>query len=138
MPTLPAKAPDGVRQSIIEALQDSDRRFLDNKGSSRNWLDLWGLTPIGLYQELIDGLELSDLLFLKPPEPHKPQVYQCILDWPEDGDEYPAITVHVTLAPRGEPPTVRIAVHSSDTLYTLPALPAKPTTDENAQNNQTD
>jgi hypothetical protein len=135
MPPLPAKAPDDVRQSIIEALQDPDRRFLDNKGSSRSWLIHWDLTAKGLYQELIDGLEISDLLFLKPPEPNKPQVYQCILDWPEDGDEYPAIIVHVTLAPRGDPPSVRVAVHNSDTLKTLPALPTKPTTDEDAQTN---
>lgn len=133
MSPLPAKASKAVRDSIIEALASPGRRFLDRTGSSGNWLIKWGLTEETIYTELIAGLKISDRLFLKEPQPGKPQAYQCILDWPEDGDDYPAIVIHVTLAPRGEPATVRVALHPSDTVRTLPALPSPQETDENDQ-----
>ena len=123
MSPLPAKASKVIRERIIEALGISNRRFLDRAGSSGNWLVKWGLIERTIYQELIAGLKISDLLFVKERQPGKPQVYQCILDWPEDGDDFPAIVIHVTLAPRGDPPRVRVALHPSDTVRSLPALP---------------
>lgn len=123
MSSLPAKAPKVVRQAIVEALADPNRRFLDRAGSSGNWLIKWRLTEKHIYQELIAGLTHSDLLFIKEQQPGKPMVYQCILDWPEDGDDLPAIVIHVTLAPLGEPTRVRVALHPSDTTRHLPALP---------------
>lgn len=123
MSPLPAKASKAIREHIIEALGIPNRRFLDRAGSSGSWLIKWGLTERTIYQELIAGLKISDLLFVKERQPGKPQVYQCILDWPEDGDDFPAIVIHVTLAPRGDPPRVRVALHPSDTVRSLPALP---------------
>ena len=123
MSSLPAKASKAIRERIIEALGISNRGFLDRAGSSGNWLIKWGLTERTIYQELIAGLKISDLLFVKERQPGKPQVYQCILDWQEDGDDFPAIVIHVTLAPRGDPPRVRVALHPSDTVRSLPALP---------------
>ena len=123
MSPLPAKASKAIRERIIEALGIPNRRFLDRAGSSGNWLIKWGLTERTIYQELIAGLKISDLLFVKERQPGKPQVYQCILDWPEDGDDFPAIVIHVTLAPRGDPLRVRVALHPSDTVRNLPALP---------------
>lgn len=123
MSPLPAKASKAIRERIIEALGIPNRRFLDRAGSSGNWLIKWGLTERTIYQELIAGLKISDLLFVKEQQPGKPQVYQCNLDWPEDGDDFPAIVIHVTLAPRGDPPRVRVALHPSDTVRSLPALP---------------
>ncbi|MBU6326136.1 MAG: hypothetical protein KGQ89_00775 [Verrucomicrobia bacterium] len=123
MSSLPAKAPKVVRQAIVEALADPNRRFLDRASNSGNWLIKWGLTEKQIYQELITGLTHSDLLFTKQQQHGKPMVYQCILDWPDDGDDFPAILIHVTLAPRGEPPRVRVALHPSDTIRHLPALP---------------
>lgn len=135
MSTLPPKASSAIRESIIEALEDPGRRFLDRAGSSGNWLIKWGLTEAAIYTELIVGLKSSDLLFRKERHPGKPQAYQCILDWPED-DDYPAIEIHVTLAPRGEPARVRVAVHPSDTVRTLPALPYPDEIDQNDENDQ--
>jgi len=123
MSSLPAKAPKVVRQAIVGALGDSSRRFLDRAGSSGNWLIKWGLTEQRIYQELIAGLTHSDLLFAEEQQPGKPLVYQCLLDWPEVGDAFPAIVIHVTLAPRGEPPRVRVALHPSHTARHLPPLP---------------
>lgn len=133
MSSLPAKATTAIRESIIEALGNPGRRFLDRAGSSGNWLIKWGLTEETIYTELIAGLKSSDLLFLKEKQHGKPQAYQCILDWPDDGDDYPAIEIHVTLAPRGDPPRVRVALHTSDTARTLPVLPYNQENNENDQ-----
>lgn len=122
MSSLPRKAPTSVRQAIIDALKDRDRRFLDHNGPTRSWLMAWGIKADGLFQDLIDGLEASDRLFLKPKTPHYIQAYQCILNYSECGEEYAAVVVHVTLAPNGQPPRVRVAVHPSDTVKTLPVL----------------
>lgn len=119
----PRKASEESRAMIREALSDPARRFLDAKGSSRNWLNHWNLTAEGLFHDLIDGLAHSENLFLKPKEQTSQyQAYQCVLDYPADGAELPAVDVHVTLAPKGDPPTVRVAVHPSDTVRKLPPL----------------
>lgn len=122
MSSLPSKASTSVRQAIIDALKDRDRRFLDSNGPTRSWLIAWGIKADGLFQDLIDGLESSDRLFLKPKHPHHLQAYQCILHYSECGEEYAVVVVHVTLAPSGQPPRVRVAVHPSDTVKTLPVL----------------
>lgn len=131
MSSIPAKASKAIRESVIIALATPGQRFLDRNGSSGNWLVHWGLTESAIYEELVGGLKISDRLFLKPRQPGKPQAYQCILEWPEDGDDYPAIEVHVTLSPRGDPPRVRVALHPSDTVRTLPVLPKPDESDEN-------
>jgi hypothetical protein len=122
MSPLPRKASDAVRKAILDALKDRNRRYIDAKGPSYSWLADWYLKTDGLFEDLIDGLESSDNLFAKPKDPAFPQCYQCILKYPENGEKYPAIVVHVTLAPRGEPPRVRVAVHPSDTVRHLPPL----------------
>ncbi|GAA5483853.1 hypothetical protein [Haloferula sargassicola] len=128
----PRKASAEVRAMIREALADPRRRFLDDKTSSRNWLNHWNLKAEGLYQDLIDGLGHSENLFLKPKsKPAQIQAYQCVLDYPADGGDLPAVDIHVTLAPKGDPPRVRVAVHPSDTVQTLPRLDPKPNDDEN-------
>lgn len=121
MPNLPRKAPVTIRRQIADALRDPGRRVLDRNSSSRNLLDLWGLTAVGLFLDLADGLE-ADLLFLKPKNhPGQLQRYQCVLAYPED-ESLPALDIHVTLSPKGEPPAVMVAVHQSDTVQTLPKI----------------
>ena len=129
----PRKAPAKMRAMIREALADPNRRFLDTNGPSRSWLNHWNLKAEGLYQDLIDGLDHSENLFLKPKsKPAQIQAYQCVLDYPADGEGRPAVDIHVTLAPnREDPPRVRVAVHPSDTVQTLPPLDPKPNDDEN-------
>lgn len=125
MPSLPRKAPATIRRQIVDALRDPGRRFLDANSSSRNHLDRWGLKADGFFADLADGLA-SDLLFLKPKnQAAQPQRYQCVLAYPP-GNSYPALDVHVTLSPRGEPPRVMVAVHESDTVHTLPRIPVDP------------
>lgn len=120
------KAPVSIRRQIAEALRDPDRRFLDPKSSSRSHLDHWDLKATGFYTDLADGLEASENLFLKPKNhASDPQRYQCVLAYPED-DPYPALDIHVTLSPRGQPPAVMIAVHKSDTVRTLPRIHVDP------------
>jgi hypothetical protein len=110
-----------IRRQIADALRDPGRRFLDRNSSSRNLLDLWGLTAAGLFLDLADGLE-ADLLFLKPKNrPDQLQRYHCVLAYPAD-DSLPALDIHVTLSPKGEPPAVMVAVHESDTVQTLPKI----------------
>lgn len=120
------KATATIRRQIFEALRDPGRRFLDSKSSSRNYLDHWDLNATGFYADLADGLEASENLFLKPKNhPNDPQRYQCVLAYPED-DPYPALDIHVTLSPKGQPPRVMIAVHESDTVRTLPRIHVDP------------
>lgn len=122
MSPLPPKASPTIRQAILDALRDRNRRFIDAGSSTVTWLSSWGLRTNGFFDDLIVALEGSDLLFLKPRNtPQSPQAYQCILHYAENGD-YAAVIVHVTLAPKGQPPRVRVAVHPSDTAKTLPAL----------------
>ncbi len=120
------KAPVSIRRQIVEALRNPGRRFLDQKSSSRHYLDHWGLKAPGFYADLADGLEASENLFLKPKNhPNDMQRYQCVLAYSED-DPYPALDIHVTLSPKGQPPRVMIAVHESDTVRTLPRIHADP------------
>lgn len=125
MSSPPRKASATIRQAVSDALRDPNRRFLDQKSSSRNLLDLWGLTASGLFLDLADGLE-ADLLFLKPKnQPSQIQRYQCVLAYPED-DSFPSLDIHVTLSPKGKPPVVMVAVHESDTVQTLPKIHIDP------------
>ena len=125
MSSLPRKAPATIRRQIVEALRDPGRRFLDQNSSSRNRLERWDLKAVGFFADLADGLA-SDLLFQKPKNhPNDPQRYQCVLAYPED-DSYPALDIHVTLSPKGQPPRVMIAVHESDTVQTLPRIQINP------------
>jgi|GEM_PF-3397317 len=125
------EAPTDVREQIIEALRDPNRWFLDQKSSSRNYLVLWDLIAEGFAADLADGLERDGRLFLKPmTQTGQPQRYQCVLAYPED-DPHAAIDIHVTLTPRGEPPRVKIAVHPSDTVWTLPRIFAYTPPNEN-------
>lgn len=120
---LPIKAPRKVRLDICEALKDPARRLIDGKSTSHRWLIKWGIKHTGLFNDLIDGLQGSDNLFLKPQTGGGAQQnYQCILDYSDAGGDLPAVLVHVTLAPRGEPLRVRVRVHPSDTVKSLPPL----------------
>lgn len=126
MSAAPRKASEEVRKSILDALRDPKRRFFDMNSPSRSWLDKWGLKSEGFFLDLIESLDPSDNIFLKPKNnPADIQCYQCILDYPSVDEEYPAVDVHITIRPKGEPPTVRIAVHPSDTVRTLPPLPLR-------------
>jgi hypothetical protein len=130
MPNPPQEASADVRKQIIEALRDPPRWVLDQKSSSRNYLDLWDLTAAGFAADLADGLEREGRLFLKPMTLQgQPQRYQCVLAYPED-HPHAAIDIHITLSPRGEPPRVKIAVHPSDTVWTLPRILAYTISDE--------
>jgi hypothetical protein len=132
MSSLPRKAPADVRKQIADALRDPKRRFLDRNSSSRNYLDLWDLPAAGLFADLAEGLE-EDLLFLKPKtKPSQPQRYQCVLAYAEC-----ELLIHVTLSPKGDPLRVKVAVHPSDTVRTLPRIIAHPPPHEN-QNQQPD
>lgn len=125
----PKKASADIRKKIQEALRDEARRFLDINSSSYQYLTLWDLSEEGFYTELADGLT-QDRLFLKPKsKPNAPQRYQCVLDFPEF-EELPAILVHVTLSPQGDPPRVKVAVHPSDTARTLPTISITQTSNE--------
>lgn len=124
MSNQPQEAPVDIRKQIVDALRDPSRWFLDRKSSSRNFLDHWDLPAEGFAADLADGLERQGLLFLKPiNQPGQSQRYQCVLSYPED-ELHVALDIHVTLSPRGEPPRVKIAVHPSDTVRTLPRINA--------------
>lgn len=132
IPRLPRQATNAVRCEIVEALRDPSRRLLDGNTSSRNLLDRWGLTAEGLFADLADGLETTkDRLFLKTKTfPNQLQRYQCVLRYPKECCPQ-ALDIHVTLSPKGEPPSVKVAVHKSDTVHTLPALYPIPSSNEN-------
>lgn len=122
MPPLPRKASSAIRQQIVAALGDPARRRLDRNGSSRSYLDLWGIRESALFNDLANALEESTKLFTKEKTfPNQSQRYQCVLSYPE-APEFDAILVHVTLSPVGQPPRVKIAVHPSDTTQTLPTI----------------
>lgn len=130
MSSLPRNASTSVCQQIVDALGDPRRRFFDQKTSSRGLLDCWDLKPDGFFSDLAAGLT-ADLLFLKPKTlPHQAQRYQCILSYPEEPG-YAELDIHVTLSPKGEPVSVMIAVHKSDTVQTLPRIHVKPNPNEN-------
>jgi len=128
MSELPRKPDEALRQQVISALRDSGRRFLDHNGSSRGYLDKWGLSAEGLYEDLANALDSSDRLFQKPKTfPNQNQRYQCVLTYPEDLPEYPEIETHVTIAPSGKDREIRvkISVHPSNTAQTLPTIPTQ-------------
>ncbi|MEX2579681.1 MAG: hypothetical protein WD342_11540 [Verrucomicrobiales bacterium] len=118
----PRKAPPTIRELLVDALKSPSRRVLDGNSQSRSFLDLWDLRAETLFADLADGLENHDLLYIKPKNSeHDPQRYQCVLAYPEE-DGLPALDIHVTLSPRGEPPRVKVAVHPSDTVRSLPKI----------------
>ncbi len=130
MPSLPRKASATVCLQIVDALRDPARRSLDYNKPSRKHLDFWDLRPDGFFADLADHLT-SDKLFLKPKTfPNQTQRYQCILTYPEEFGCL-ELNIHVTLAPTGDPPRVKVAVHESDTVQTLPRIHLKSITDEN-------
>lgn len=115
------KAPAVVRERIADALRDPARCSLDANSSSRSYLDRWDLRADGLFADLADAMECDDL-YLKPKnDDHQPQRYQCVLAYPAESG-LPAVDVHVTLSPKGEPVRVKVAVHPSDTVQTLPRI----------------
>jgi hypothetical protein len=123
------KASATVRRQIVEALRDPARRFLDRNTASAKWIDLWNLTAEGFFLDLADGLA-SDRLFLKPKTfPGQNQRYQCLLRYPADCG-FRELDIHITLAPAGEPPLVKVAAHPSDTAQTLPPIFPDPPADE--------
>jgi hypothetical protein len=114
----------------VDALRDPARRMLDRNSLPHNHLHLWNLKESSLFADLADYLT-SDKLFLKPKNfPHQDQRYQCVLCYPEDCANA-ELDIHVTLSPKGVPPWVKIAVHKSDTVQTLPRIHVIPKTDEN-------
>jgi hypothetical protein len=130
MASPPRNASASVCQQIVDALGDPGRRFFDSNTPSRRLLDCWDLKPDGFFSDLAAGLT-AELLFLKPKTvPHQAQRYQCILSYPEESG-YAELDIHVTLSPKGEPVSVMIAVHRSDTVQTLPRIHVKPNPDEN-------
>lgn len=124
------KAPTELRERIREALLDRRLRFLDSNTPSGRLLEAWGLKADGLFADLAEGLG-SDRLFLKPKTfPNQSQRYHCRLLYPEECG-CPALDVHVTLSPKGDPLRVKVAVHESDTVQRLPELLFDLPNDEN-------
>ena len=138
MSNLPRKAPPKIREQIVDALSDPERRFLDSNSSSRSFLDHWDLSEDGFFSDLREGLEDDERLFLKPKTNNNdPQRYQCVLAYPEEVG-LPAVDIHVTLFPRGKPPRVKVAVHPSDTAQTLPKIAINsPDSDEDHSTSET-
>lgn len=119
------KAPAVVRERIADALRDPTRCSLDANSSSRSYLDKWDLRAEGLFADLADAMG-CDNLYLKPKtNDHQPQRYQCVLAYPAESG-LPAVDVHVTLSPKGEPVRVKVAVHPSNTVQTLPRIHVPP------------
>ena len=124
---MPPFASAEIRERIVDALLDPARRFIGHPDTtSRGYLNLWGLNVKGLCEDLAEHLEKYEL-YLKPAnEPHKPPKYQFVIPYEEDGD-FPAVLVHVTLSPRGDPPRVKLAVHAHNTGYQpLKLVPLNP------------
>lgn len=90
-------------------------------GPSQRHLLRWGLREETFYHDLATGLE-QNRLFLKPKTlPKQIQKYHYVIAYPEE-DGLDAIEVHVTLSPKGEPPSVKVAVYPSDTARSLPRI----------------
>jgi hypothetical protein len=117
----PKKAPPETRILILDALMDPKRRFLDNIGPSRRWIDQWDLTEEGFFHDLCEDLRIHEI-FLKPKnKPSDPQKYQTRLIYGADPPDYPEeLNIHITLSPKGDPPTVKVVIHRSDTARELP------------------
>ncbi|PXA05534.1 hypothetical protein DDZ13_01285 [Coraliomargarita sinensis] len=69
-PAPPRTAPAGVREIIIECLRTPNRRFL-GEHPTRAWLDKWGISDVGLYEELAFALERYQLFFKPRTNPTK-------------------------------------------------------------------
>jgi len=124
MPSLPRKASSSICQQIVVALRNPARRFLDRNTPSKNHLNHWNIKEVALFADLADHLT-NDKLFLKPKTfPNQTQRYQCVLSYPGERG-YAELDIHVTLSPKGEPPVVKVAVHESDTVQTLPRIHVK-------------
>jgi hypothetical protein len=117
----PRKAPPETRLLILDALMDPKRRFLDNIGPTRRWLDHWNLSEAGFFHELCEDLRIHEI-FLKPKnKPSDPQKYHTRLIYEADPPDYPQeLNIHITLSPKGDPPRVKVAIHPSDTARQLP------------------
>ena len=117
----PRKATARIRELIIECLKTPNRRFI-HENPSRHYLDSWGITDIGLYEELAEDLETHEL-FLKPKQnPQQPQKYQYVLRGSDD--DQTTILIHVTMGHNEDPPMVKLSVHPHDTGYNpLPRIP---------------
>jgi hypothetical protein len=117
----PPFAPDSIQKKIVAALKDRDRWFIAAADTTtRSYLDLWTLSEELLVEELVTDLERYRL-YQKPAQPGSPggpQKYQYVLPFPEE-EGLPALHIHVTLSPRGEPPTVKLSVHPHN-------IPGKP------------
>lgn len=117
----PPFAPEPIQQKIVAALKDRDRWFIATTDSlTRSYLDLWSLSEECLVEELVADLERYRL-YQKPAQPGSPggpQKYQYVLPFPEE-EGLPALHIHVTLSPRGEPPSVKLSAHPHN-------IPGKP------------
>ncbi len=126
MRKLPPFAPAKIQKEIVAALKDRRRWFMDaTDGSSRSYLDLWGISEKFLVEELVADLKRCRL-YVKPAQPGTPgggQRYQYVLPFPEE-EGLPALHVHVTLSSKGEPPRVKIYVHPHN--IPGPPLPCVP------------
>ena len=117
MRKMPPFASAEIRERIIDALLDPSRRFISHSDTtSRGYLNLWGLTVKGLCENLVEHPEKYQL-YLKPrDQPQMAQKYQFVIVY-EDDEEFPAVLVHVTLSPKGDPPRVKLAVHPHNSGY---------------------
>ena len=117
----PPFAPEPIQKKIVAALKDRDRWFIAaSDTTTRSYLDLWTLSGELLVEELVADLERFRLS-LKPAQPGSPggtQKYQYVLPFPEE-EGLPALHIHVTLSPKGEPPVVKLSVHPHN-------IPGKP------------
>ena len=119
----PRKATTEIRRLILDALKNPRRRFLDQNSSSRNWLDHWDITEEGFFAVLCKDLQTHEI-FLKPKnKPADPQRYHTRLIYEADPPDYPEeLNIHITLSPKGDPPTVKVAIHPSDTVNQFPKI----------------
>jgi hypothetical protein len=116
----PSFAPDSIQKKVVAAQKDRDRWFIATEPSSRSYLDRWSISEELFVEELIADLECFRL-YLKPAQPGSPggmQKYQYVLPFPEE-EGLPALHIHVTLSPKGEPTTVKLSVHPHN-------IPGKP------------
>lgn len=125
----PRKAPTEIRLLILDALQDPNRRFLDRNTPSRGYLDLWDISEKGFFSDLSNDLANFEI-FLKPKnKPSDRQKYQTRLIYEADPPDYPeTLNIHITLSHKGDPPSVKVALHRSDTVEQLTKIRIENTT----------
>lgn len=119
----PRKASKEIRLLILDAIQDPKRRFFDPNTPSRRYLDQWDIKEKGFFHRLSEDLKTHEI-FLKPDDdPSKPQKYQTRLFYDAEPPDYPEeLNIHITLSPKGDPPSVKVAIHRSDTIQQLPKI----------------